>query len=98
MFVCRHTVSCTSCAVRTGTVDFSTMIAPGLACSATVATTASNVAMSVAEPAPIPRPVLVGVLTATRTTSASLMDFAISVVKKRLGCRAVTLNWAFVVL
>lgn len=43
--------------------------------------------MSVALPAPAPR-YLVGVLTAIRTTSASLMHLETCVEKNRLGCRA----------
>jgi MinD superfamily P-loop ATPase len=81
-------MSCTSCAVRHGTVDFSTMMAPGLACLATKAVTASNAAMLVAEPAPFPCP-LVGVLTAMRTTSASLTHLATSVVNIKFGCLTV---------
>ena len=42
--------------------------------------------MSVAAPAPAPR-LLVGVLTAIRTMSASLIDLATSAVKKRFGWR-----------
>lgn len=63
------------------------MMAPGFVCFATSAITASNEAMSVALPAPIPRP-FVGVLTATSTRSASLIHLPTSVEKKRFGSLA----------
>lgn len=92
-FSCRkgseHTVSLTIWAVRHGTVLFSTMIAPGLACCAISAVTASNAVMSVAHPLPAPR-VLVGVLTEIKTTSASEMHRPTWVLKTRLGCLAGT--------
>lgn len=80
-------MSCTNCAVRQGTVDFSTMVAPGRACCATTEVTASKAVISVADPAPLPR-YFVGVFTAIMTISASLIHLATSVVKKRLGWRA----------
>jgi hypothetical protein len=82
-----HTVSWMSSAVLHGTVLFSTRIAPGLAWMAISLVTASSAVTSVAFPEPKPR-VLVGVLTAIRTISASLIVFEISVEKKRLGMRA----------
>lgn len=83
------TVSCTISAVLQGTVLFSTMIAPGLAWIAISLVTASSAVTSVALPAPIPR-ILVGVLTAISTISASLIVFETSVVKNRFGTRACT--------
>lgn len=84
-----HTVSLTSSAVLHGTVDFSTMMAPGFACFATSVITASKDAMSVALPAPMPLD-FVGVFTATSTRSASPMHFPTSVEKKRFGSLAGT--------
>lgn len=80
-------MSATSWAVLQGTVLFSTMMAPSRACWATTPVTASKAVISVALPAPTPR-YLVGVLTATRTMSASLMCLATSVEKARLDLRA----------
>lgn len=61
-------------------------MAPSRAYLATTPVTASKAVMSVALPAPTPR-YLVGVLTATRTISASLMCLATSVEKERLDLR-----------
>ena len=76
-----------SSAVLQGTVLFSTRIAPGLAWMAISLVTASNAVTSVARPAPSPL-IFVGVLTAIRIMSASLIVFEISVEKKRFGTRA----------
>ena len=73
-------------AVRHGTVLFSTKTAPGFAWIAISLVTASRAVTSVALPAPRPRD-LVGVFTAIKTMSASLIVFEISVEKKRLGTR-----------
>lgn len=75
------------CAVRQGTVLFSTTIAPALAASAMSLVAASKADMFVACPAPIPV-VLVGVLTLRRMRSASAIALAMSVEKNRLGVRA----------
>lgn len=83
------TVSLMICAVRHGTVLFSTTIAPGLAWSATSRVTASKAVTSVARPPPIPL-ILVGVLTATRIMSASPIHLEILVEKNKLGVRAGT--------
>lgn len=83
----RLTISRTSSAVRHGTVDFSTTMAPTRACLATSQTTASNAVRSIAQPAPTPL-VLVGVFTALKITSASAMQRCTSVEKNRFGARA----------
>jgi hypothetical protein len=75
------------CAVRQGTVLFSTIIAPGFAARAMSLVAPSKADMFVACPAPTPV-VLVGVLTLRRMRSASVIAFAISVEKNRLGPRA----------
>jgi len=76
-----------TCAVRHGTVLFSTMTAPGLAIKAMERAAASNIEMSVAAPAPSPS-VLVGVLTLKNTMSAAEICSSQSEEKNRLGCRA----------
>lgn len=62
-------VSRTICAVLQGTVDFSTMIAPGFAAMAMSLVAPSSATMLVAAPAPIPED-FVGVLTLRKTMSA----------------------------
>ena len=74
-------------AVRQGTVLFSTMIDPGLAEIAMSLVAPSKADMLVACPAPMPI-VFVGVFTLRKITSASEMDSAMAVEKKRLGARA----------
>jgi len=83
------TVSWINSAVLQGTVLFSTRIAPGFACIAISLVTASSAVTSVARPAPKPL-VFVGVLTAMRTISASLIDFDTSVEKNKFGARTET--------
>lgn len=85
----RLTVFFTSSAVRHGTVLFSTIIAPSFACRATSRVTASKAVMSVAYPLPAPR-LLVGVLTAMSTTSASEIHPETSVLNIKFGVRAAT--------
>lgn len=81
------TISLMDSAVLQGTVDFSTMILSVVETSAIVRTANSTQLMSEAKPAPIPA-YFVGVLTLTKTTSASAIAFLTSVVKNRLGERS----------
>ncbi|KAJ0454705.1 hypothetical protein HanIR_Chr15g0743131 [Helianthus annuus] len=69
-------------AVLTGTVDFSTTILSDFDTSAIIRAALSQYVRSAAFPAPRPR-VLVGVLTETKTISASHTCFSTSVLKKR---------------
>lgn len=71
-------------AVRHGTVDFSTTILLVVDTSAIVRTAASKSCRFEATPRPNPSH-LVGVLTLTKISSASLMAFSTSVEKKRFG-------------
>lgn len=81
------TVSWMISAVRHGTVLFSTRTAPGFPWMAISRVTASRAVTSVARPPPIPF-IFVGVLTAIKTMSASLIHRETSVEKKRFGVRA----------
>ena len=69
-------------AVRTGSVLFSTTIRSCVAHSRISCAVFSQYCRSAARPAPWPK-VLVGVLTATNTTSASAIAAGMSVEKKR---------------
>lgn len=84
---CQLTTSYTMRAVRHGTVDFSTITAPGLATRATDLAADSNMEISVAYPAPRPFD-FVGVLTERKTISAMAMCLLQSVEKKRFGSLA----------
>lgn len=73
-------------AVRTGTVDFSTIILSEIATSAILRMADSNHDISDALPLPRPR-LFVGVLTLTKMQSASLIAVSMSVEKKRFAGR-----------
>ena len=74
-------------AVRTGSVDFSTIIFPSSAISRMLRAVFSQYCKSEAFPAPCPK-VFVGVFTDTKIMSASLIAAGISVLKNRLRPRA----------
>ena len=74
-------------AVRTGRVDFSTIILPSSAISRMLRAVFSQYCRSEAFPAPWPN-VLVGVFTETKMMSASLIAAGISVLKNRFRPRA----------
>mmetsp|Transcript_48281 Transcript_48281/g.121915 ORF Transcript_48281/g.121915 Transcript_48281/m.121915 type:complete len:236 (+) Transcript_48281:772-1479(+) len=74
-------------AVRTGTVDFSTMILLLAETRAIMRAALSQYVRSAARPAPTPR-VFVGVFTLTKMMFASATCFSVSVLKKRLRPRA----------
>ena len=74
-------------AVRTGSVDFSTMIFPSSAISKMLRAVFSQYWRSDAFPAPCPK-VFVGVLTETKIISASLMADGMSVLKNKFRPRA----------
>lgn len=71
-------------AVPQGTVLFSTITAPDLACFAMVLVAASSAPRSALAPAPIPY-ILVGVLTQMKTMSASAIQAVTLHEKNRLG-------------
>ena len=72
-----------------GTVLFSTMMVPALACFATVRVAPSTALTSAMDPAPSPC-ILVGVLTQMKTMSALAMASTTLVEKTRLGWRALS--------
>lgn len=80
------TIFRTLSAVPTGTVLFSTMIAPGFAYLATSRIAPSKAVVFVARPAPTPN-ILVGVLTDMKITSAWLIALADSQVKYKFCWR-----------
>jgi hypothetical protein len=82
----------TACAVRTGTVDFSTTILPLVHTFAMLRAASSQFLMLAARPAPMPW-VLVGVFTEMKITSASSITLSTSVEKKRFLLRVLTTTY-----